>query len=67
MIDRKHHRFEAKVQNGPQKDINVIVKIVKIDPNIMEDIIIGTEKRFINFVLVDKGWFSESIVAEADM
>lgn len=64
VVDRKNHRFEASVQNGHQKDIDIIVKI---DPMIMEDIIKGSEKRYVNFVLVSKGWFSEKIVGEGDL
>lgn len=52
------------MQNGHQKDIDIIVKI---DPMIMEDIIKGSEKRYVNFVLVSKGWFSEKIVGEGDL
>ena len=33
----------------------------------MEEIIKGSSKRYLNFVLAQKGWFSETIIAEADL
>lgn len=64
MIDRKHPRFEANIVNGPQSKIEAIIKI---PPEIMEDIIKGSEKKYLSFALYSKGWFSESLVADGDV
>lgn len=55
MVDRKQPRFEANVADGPQSNISVIMKI---PPEIMEDIIKGSDKKYLAFTLVSKGWFS---------
>lgn len=33
----------------------------------MEDIIKGSEKKYLNFALFSKGWFSQSLVADGDI
>lgn len=64
MIDKKSPRFTAKVEDGFQKNIDVIIKI---PPEIMEEIIKGTDKRYLSFKLESKGWFSNSVVGQADL
>jgi len=64
MVDKKSPRFTAKVQDGPQKNIDVIIKI---PPQIFEDIIKGSNHKYLSFKLEEKGWFSNTVIGEADM
>ena len=44
----KHFRFQAKVNEGRQSEISVTLKIPQ---NIMDEIIKGTDERYIGFKL----------------
>lgn len=48
MIDKKSPRFTAKVQDGAQKNIDVIIKIPQ---ETMEDIIKGSSHKYLSFKL----------------
>ena len=64
MIDKKNHRFEAQVEDGQQNNVKIVIKV---PPEIMADIIKGSDQKYVMFKLLSKGWFSEKTVAEAEM
>lgn len=58
--DKKKPKFELDVHDGQQDKVRTVIKV---PPAIMENIIKGSDVKYLGFKLVSKGWFSEKIVA----
>lgn len=63
MVNMKEHRYKANVKNG----LNNIQTIVTIPPQIMEQIIKGTDKKYLLLKFSSKGWFGESEIDEVSV
>lgn len=64
VIDFQNHRFQVKIKEGQQPEINLTLKIPQ---NTMDEIIKGSDKKFVAFKLFEKGWFSESEIGSDEI
>jgi hypothetical protein len=64
LVDKNAPRFTSKVKNGPQ----TIDLIVRLPPNIMENIVIkGTRDKYLSFKFLKKGFLGKAVLTESEI